>query len=421
MPEAPAVHRGIGLPWLAAARWATLAAQAGAALMGATVLDVPVRWSLVAGVLGVTAVTNLWLSRQGARTATGVDVPALLVVLDVVGLAIVLFAAGGPLNPVSIYFLVLITQAAFVHGARVASVVAGVSTGLYGLLFVAVTPELHAALAMHPEVAHHFRGMWWAFAATAALVTTFVARLARAVAQRDAAVRALEGRLARTESLTRLATLAADAAHELGTPLGTIALTAGELERDLAKGPRDLSGAIEDVRLIREESHRCRAMLDDMAGRAGQPAGRGARRATVAEVVERALAELSEARRGAVQVAGPTDVEGLWPVEALSRALLNVLRNAFDASPPEATVRLEVLADGPWLRLDVIDTGAGMTDDVAAEAFEPFFTTRPGTGRGLGLVVVRQTLEMLGGRVDLHTMPGAGTRVSLMMPLEGRP
>jgi two-component system sensor histidine kinase RegB len=418
--DASAVPRGIGLPWLATARWATLAAQAGAALMGATVLDVPVRWPLVAGVLGVTIVTNLWLSRQGARIVPGVDVPALLVVLDVVGLAIVLFAAGGPLNPVSIFLLVQITQAAFVHGARVAAVVAAVSTGLYGLLFVAVTPELNAALAMHPEVARHFQGMWWAFAATAALVTTFVARLARAVAQRDTAVRALEARLARTESLTRLATLAADAAHELGTPLGTIALTAGELERTLGTPPGDLSSALDDVRLIREESHRCRAMLDDMAGRAGQPAGGEPRAAVIGEVVARALADLPQARRRAVQVTGETDLAGRWPVEALGRALLNVLRNAFDASAPEAVVRVDLHREGAWLRLDVSDTGTGMADEIAAQAFEPFFTTRPGTGRGLGLVVVRQTVEMLGGHVDVASVPGAGTRVSLVVPVEVR-
>src|SRR5690606_15392541 len=103
------------------------------------------------------------------------------------------------------------------------------------------------------------------------------------------------------------------------------------------------------------------------------------------------------------------------------RALLNVLRNAFDASEAGAPVRLDVHADGPWLHIDVSDTGVGMTDEVAAAAFEPFFTTKAGTGRGLGLVVVRQTLEMLGGRVDIHSVPGSGTRVRLVVPMEVRP
>lgn len=416
-----ALHRDVGLPWLATARWATLAAQAGAALMGATILAVPVRWPLVAAVLGVTLTSNLWLMRQrGRHQVSRLDTPALLVVLDVVGLALVLFAAGGPLNPVSIFFLVQITQAAFVHGARIAALVAAVSTMAYGVLFVAVTPELDAALAMHPEVARHFQGMWWAFAATAALVTTFVARLAGVVAQRDTELRALEARLQRTETLTRLATLAADAAHELGTPLGTIALTAGELERELTGRPGVQSSALDDVRLIREETHRCRTMLDEMAGRAGQPAGGGPVRALLSDVIGRALADLPATRRQAVRVSGDTAFEGWWPVDALARALLNVLRNAFDASAPDASVALDVQVDGRVACLDVTDTGSGMSDDVLSQAFEPFFTTKVGTGRGLGLVVVRQTIEMVGGRVEVQSTLGVGTRVRLVVPREAR-
>jgi signal transduction histidine kinase len=61
-----------------------------------------------------------------------------------------------------------------------------------------------------------------------------------------------------------------------------------------------------------------------------------------------------------------------------------------------------------------------MAEEIAAQAFEPFFTTRAGTGRGLGLVVVRQTVEMLGGHVDVASVSGAGTRVSLVVPVEVR-
>jgi len=417
----PPVHSGVGLPWLAVARWATVAAQLGAALMGAVVLHVQVRWPIVAGVLAITIASNAWLTRRVRTPGEASALAGRLIVLDVVGLAAVLYAAGGPLNPVSIYFLVQITQAAFVHGARVATLVAAVATTLDGLLFVVVPPDLQAALAMHPEVARHFQGMWWAFAATAALVTTFVVRLATAVAQRDADLHVLESRLARTETLRRLGTQAADAAHELGTPLATIALTAGELERDLAKRAGDLAGAIEDVRLIREESHRCRAILDDMAGRAGQPIGGEPTAASVADIVGRALGALPPARARAVRVSGATDIRGVWPVDALARALVNVIRNAFDASPPAGTVDVHVRAEGPWLRLDVTDTGTGMTRDVLARLGEPFFTTKPGTGHGLGLVVVRSTLELIGGRLDVRSVAGQGTCMTLVVPLEATP
>ncbi len=417
-----ALQRDVGVPWLAAARWATLAAQAGAAVMGVTVLAVPVRWPLVAAVLAITLLSNLWLVRQrGTGRVSRLDAAAVLILLDVVGLALVLFAAGGPLNPVSIFFLVQITQAAFVHGARVAALAATVSTSLYGLLFVAVTPELDAALAMHPEVARHFQGMWWAFAATAALVTLFVARLAAAVAQRDAELRALGARLARTETLTRLATLAADAAHELGTPLGTIGLTAGELERELSSRPGTQASILDDVRLIREETQRCRDVLDEMARRAGHSSGGGLERASLGAVVGRALATLTDERRRAVRVTGDTEADVWWPADALARALLNVVRNALEASPANAPVTVDVRVDGRHVCLEVTDTGAGMAAPVVAQAFEPFFTTKSGAGRGLGLVVVRETVEMIGGRVEVDSTPGVGTRVRLVVPIEVRP
>ncbi len=418
MDTSAPVHAGVGMPWLALARWATLGAQFGAALLGALLLDVTVRWTLVAAVLAATAASNLWLLRALAVGRTAGSVAPALVVLDAIGLALVLLAAGGPLNPASIYFLVLITQAAFVHGARVATVVAIVSTLAYGLLFVMVTPELQAALAMHPEVGSHFQGMWWAFAVTAALVTTFVVRLASAVAQRDADLRALEARLARTETMTRLATLATDAAHELGTPLATITLTAGELERALGRSPLDVATAIDDVRLIREEGQRCRAMLDEMAGKAGQPIGGAPAPTTVGRIVERAMQDLPADRAGLVTVTGGDSTPGVWPVDAVARALLNVLRNAFDASPSGTSVVVDVSAGDGVVRIDVIDKGVGMAPDVLARASEPFFTTKVGSGRGLGLVVARATLELVGGRLELDSTPGKGTRARLVLPKE---
>ena len=400
------------------ARWATLGVEAVAALLGAFLLHVPVRWGVVAVVLGATAASNVLLARSRNASPGGVDVAAVLIAADTVGLAVVLAAAGGPLNPATIYFLVLITQAAFVHGARVATLVAVLSTALHGLLFVVMTPELRAALAMHQEVASHFQGMWFAFAMTAALVTVFVARLATAVVQRDAELRTLEAKLARTESLSRLATLAADTAHELGTPLGTIALTAGELERTLARRADTRAEDLEDARLIRDEAHRCRGLLDGLAARAGQPVGSTPVWAAVGDAIREAIAELPPHRAAALRVEGDDHTTVRWPVPAVGRALLNVLRNAFDASPAGAFVVLRVGAAPEGVVFEVLDEGPGVPVEMAARVGEPFFTTKGTAGLGLGVLVARSTLEALGGRLDFEPRRPHGNCVRMIVPRE---
>lgn len=103
---------------------------------------------------------------------------------------------------------------------------------------------------------------------------------------------------------------------------------------------------------------------------------------------------------------------------SLANALLNLCVNAGDAMPENGTLSLRTrnLADG-WVELQVEDTGSGMTEAVLAKALDPFFTTKPqGKGTGLGLSMVYGTVQSHGGRLDIQSRPGVGTRVSLRFP-----
>jgi two-component system sensor histidine kinase RegB len=384
-------------------------------IVGDRVLAVAPSWMVAGALIGGAAASNVWLAWRMRRASLASVLPGLLVAMDVVILSWLLMDAGGPLNPVSIFFVVYIVLAALVLGTGWAWMLALLAVGGYGILFLDPYEELVVAGAMHPEVRWHFAGMWWAFAATALIVAGLVGRLATLVARRDLALADMRERTTRNARLAGLATLAAGAAHELSTPLGTIAVTAGELERALGAVPPTVAA---DLALIQKEVRRCRVLLDKLAVRAGQPPGQMLHSTTVAAVAGEVAAALSPTDRSRFNVVIPDSIAVTWPTEALVGALVNLVRNGLQASTPSGHVALEATADGPGgVRLTITDRGAGMSADALSRLGEPFFTTRPeGDGMGLGVFVSRATIEQLGGSIAFDSTEGHGTTVRIGLP-----
>ena len=222
--------------------------------------------------------------------------------------------------------------------------------------------------------------------------------------------------------LASLTTLAAGAAHELGSPLGTIAVVARELER-AAQAPGAPAALAEDARLLRAEADRCRAILDRMSARAAPDAPEDAEplaaEAALAAVAEALGGDAARRLEGAVHA--PTGAS-LGPRGDFLEVVLPIVRNALDASPAGAPVRLEVAVEGDRLRVVASDSGHGMDAETLARATEPFFTTRPpGRGTGLGLFVVRLHAERLGGALRLESEPGRGTTAIVEWPRAAEP
>jgi signal transduction histidine kinase len=102
--------------------------------------------------------------------------------------------------------------------------------------------------------------------------------------------------------------------------------------------------------------------------------------------------------------------------EGLHRALLNLAVNARDAMPAGGTFSLQTRQEGGHVVLSVSDTGHGMTDEVRARIFEPFFSTKPEKGTGLGLVAVSDLVERCGGHIEVESRVGVGTTFRLYFP-----
>ncbi|HEU4406170.1 MAG TPA: HAMP domain-containing sensor histidine kinase [Polyangiaceae bacterium] len=418
----PSFGPQVGLPWLARLRWIALTGQLVAVAAARAAFDEQPRWAPVLGALAAGAASNLWLARrlrdrpadpEAARVMGGV------LALDVLLLTALLATSGGPTNPLSILYLVYVALAAVVLGPSwTAALALGAVAGFAALFALPVETADHAHHAHGGRFASHLYEMWLAFTLAAALVAYFLRKIAATIAeQREQIARLREG-AARSARLAAITTLAAGAAHELGSPLGTISVAAREVELAAARLP-GADAIREDMRLILAEVERCDAILGKLSAPA-DPAGdlRGAR---VDELEGPLRARLGAARARHVSVAVAGAAAGLRvPREHLLQSLAALVQNALDASAEGAPVAVRFDADGASLRVDVEDRGAGMPAEVLAHAGDPFFTTKePGRGLGLGLFLARACAESLGGSLSLESRAGEGTRATLTLPRAG--
>lgn len=403
----------VSAPWLVRFRWAVVGGVAVALVVGWVALALRFDVRVVVTLVTTLIASNAWLAWRVAADrplGLGLEVIALL---DVALLTLLVLATGGPSNPFTIMYLVFITLAAITLGARWAWIVTAASIGGYGLLFVEPLQALVDAHAPHANFqphASHQVGMLAAFVVAAVLTAAFVTRIRAAVEARERALADARRVAAQRERLASLTTLAAGAAHELATPLSTIAVTARELDL-AATTPGVPAEVVEDARLIRSQVERCREILDQMSGRADASVLDPPAPIDAAQVVREALDSLPAGAPARVRVVVSGTAPPLQlPRLGIARVLGTLVKNALDASDPDAAVEVHVTASPTALQFAVRDTGTGMDEATLVKAGEPFFTTKaPGTGFGLGLFLARTFVEQWGGQFSMTSRPGAGT------------
>jgi two-component system sensor histidine kinase RegB len=329
--------------------------------------------------------------------------------LDIAVLTGLLYFTGGPENPFAFLYVVQIALATVLVQARWTWMLVGLSFVGFGILLVA-----HQPLVI-PQ-GRRVVGMWVALGVASAFVVYFLRRIIGALAERDAELTYARGLAARQERLASLATMAAGAAHELSTPLGTVALAAKELERALASADPELAA---DARLIREQVGRCRVILEQMQQGAGT-VGESVTPCTVTSLLDDSLINIRDAP--VVHRDVPSDLAGTvlrLPPRAVSQALRSLITNAQDASPPTSAVIVLARRYDQMLELVIRDRGAGMPREILERIGEPFYTTKPpGRGMGLGLFLARAVIEAVGGTLQIDSTTGAGTDVRVILPTD---
>lgn len=398
----------IALAALTRLRWLAVIGQLAATFVAVHLLKLDLPLLPIGAVVLFTALSNAVLLWGMRSRKPSVRVVELLILLDVGALTALLYFTGGPANPFSILYLVHVAMAVVVLGFAWTWVVVGMAAVCYGALFAWHVPLNGAAIPAWVVGI----GNWFALVLVAVLIATFIGRVERSLRHREHELTDVRERAARNEQLAALTTLAAGAAHELNTPLGTIAVVAKELEvSDPTQSTR------EDAQLIRREVDRCREIISRLRFDVGEELSHR-KSVDVSSMVHHLRQDLRPHEATRLRVQTGADVDHVTaPARALEQALLVLLRNAFDASPADAPVTLSIHKHDGGTQFLVEDRGTGMSDDLLKHAGQPFFTTKePGKGMGLGLFLVRLVAEQCGADFSIDSKPGAGTRCVLEVP-----
>ncbi len=398
----------INFSWLIRLHWGAIAGQLVTIVGVDRLMGIELPLAPLFIIVAVEVACNLACALAERRAEVQEWWAGAAIAADVVLLTSLLYFAGGPFNPFSFLYLVEIALAAVILPARWTWALVGLSLSGSALLFVA-----HRPLTLGDDhMSIHLRGMWVAFGVAATFIVYFLLRVRRSLEAREADLAAVRNLGARQEKLAALATLAAGAAHELSTPLSTIAVAAKELERHFT---------VDDVQLIRAEVARCRAILQRMAADAGESAGESPVELTLGALLSTALAAVREQPAVELEVSD-RDAPLFLPERAVAQAIGSLVKNAQDASSTENKVIVRALPSNGELRIEVRDSGAGMPPEILSRVGEPFFTTKPpGQGMGLGLFLTRAVAERLGGALEIDSRPGQGTVASLRLPRGKKP
>jgi two-component system sensor histidine kinase RegB len=414
------------LPWLINLRWIAFTGQLITLLLAWTFLEITLYMPGLLGCLLINAAVNIWLisfKRRNGRDSQQVNF--IVLGIDTLLLTAMLHWSGGAHNPFTAFYMLHIVVGAMILPRIWSYAMVFLAFACYLLLYISEPAmDAHAGHAGHqhahssPEsgsISHelHFQGMIVGMVLTGICSVVFIHRLQNALANRDKMLAENQEKINRQERFASLAILAAGAAHELSTPLGTIALVSQELE----EGNGSRTEQIEDIQLIRTEVKRCRTIIDRL-----NPENQiedKTESIIIPTLLEKLRKELPEEQRVRLRIQDERSENSplLCPPLGLRQSLCILIKNAHEATDDKSEICLKVYQDTTTLYFHVINEGF-IDPAVQKRMGEPFFTTKElGKGLGLGLFLARMYVEKLQGRLEIQSSKHSKTEITLCLPL----
>jgi signal transduction histidine kinase len=413
----PNQELGERIRWFIRLRWLAAAGIVAAAGVVAG-LRLPLPWPALLALAVLLVLLNgafLLLSRR--------SVPPLAfawwqVVVDLTLLTLALHVSGGIENPFAFFYVFHVIIASILLPVRMSYLVAALATAFFAsmaiLEHVGAVPHLRLGLVNWDDP-RYLVAASVVMTSTLFIATYLATTIMEGLRRKDEEIRRFNERLLQTEKLAAIGQLAAGVAHELNTPLASIAGYAEELA-EIARGDGEKVGKYTEV--IRAQTERCKGITQSLLNFARKSEVR-IQPVDVNPLLREAIDYL-RFRKRVEKVEIRTDLAGVPPVQAdpgqLLQVFLSILVNAADAIEGAGTITVTSRSEA-GVTVTVADTGCGIPPENLKRVFEPFFTTKsPGQGTGLGLSLSYGIVKELGGSIDIRSEAGKGTEVILSFP-----
>ncbi|SFR76026.1 ATP-binding protein [Sphingomonas jatrophae] len=373
---------------------------------------VPLPLAPMIAALAVLVALNLLIGTIAARRQIGDAALFATLLVDVICLTVQLYLSGGVTNPFVGLYLLQVVIAAVLLPAWASWALVALTSVLFAWL--GASPfRLPAGFgaAMSPP---HIAAAWVSFTLAAILLVLFVTRIVRNLAEREARLADLRQRAAEEDHIVRMGLLASGAAHELGTPLASMAVMIGDWRHDPAlSGSPALMAELDEMA---GQIGRCKDIVGQVLLAAGEVRGDAPVRTTLRHFVRDVVDNWESATTPTVEIDDALAHDPpIIADEPLAQTIVNLLDNAAEAGA--TCVHVSLRLEGETVRVTVRDDGRGFAPAILRDFGKPYRSTKTRHGAGLGLFLATNVLRTLGGRIEARDAAGGGGEVTLTWPL----
>jgi len=432
----------MNLKWLFVLRNLIICTEALTVLISVYGLDIPLHQAALTGIICFQVAINwyTWLRLGHDHPITDSEL-AVQLSMDLIAITGILYFTGGATNPLTWFYLLPLIIAATVLPQTFTWYLVVFASSSYTILMryyeplprimpmtlsdfpssLAELPDYHKLHLMmdHRDIQLHVFGMWFGFVFSAVLVAYFVVGMADSVRKLDRKLAKAREQTLRNERVVALGTLAAGAAHEMGTPLGTMAILIHDLEQEFNhSSSQELSLK---MKILREQVDRCKSALSVMSASAGELRAESGSNMPVSRYIDEVVADWRaqglDTRLNYLKT-GYEPSPDILAERTLTHALVNILNNAAEVSPAQIEFRAR------WTHehavLEILDEGPGIPPQIVESLGKNPVSSKE-HGLGVGLFLAFSAIERLGGKIKMEPrVISRGTRTRITLPVSGQ-